>query len=130
MHASTPPHPAAAKYAAALDGLQLDNPVEAFFDFCKERENVRKLRASGSPGPWSEDPIFQRGRFLNVFREDDRVTKSIMSFVGAVSEEDDLLALVQAAAAVAEMWQAARRSPRSRSFSSLFFISHKVSGFR
>ncbi len=67
MHASTPPHPTAAKYAAALEGLELDNPVEAFFDFCKERENVRKLRESGS-GPLSEDPIFPRGRFLNVFR--------------------------------------------------------------
>jgi len=33
------------------------------------------------PRPWSKDPIFQNGRFLNVFREDDRVSKSIFKFV-------------------------------------------------
>ena len=56
-------------YAKALDGLHLENPVEAFFDFCRERERIRILRESGAPAPWSEDPIFQQGRFLNVFRE-------------------------------------------------------------
>ena len=34
-------------YATALDGLKLDDPVAAFFDFCKERENIRLKRAKG-----------------------------------------------------------------------------------
>ena len=34
-------------YATALDGLKLDDPVAAFFDFCKERENIRLKRAQG-----------------------------------------------------------------------------------
>ena len=34
--------------------------------------------------PWSEDKIFQNGRFLNVFREDDRVSKSIIKFGGSI----------------------------------------------
>ena len=59
-------------YASALDGLKLDNPVEAFFRFCKERESIRLKREQGLPGPWTQDEVFQRGRFLNVFREDDR----------------------------------------------------------
>ena len=59
-------------YASALDGLKLDNPVEAFFKFCKERESIRLKREQGLPGPWTQDEVFQRGRFLNVFREDDR----------------------------------------------------------
>jgi predicted ATPase len=81
-------------YAAALDGLVLADPVSAFFGFCRERERIRSLRESGEPAPWSEDPIFQRGRFLNVFREDDRCSKSIMRFVSPVV--DDLPSLVHA----------------------------------
>jgi len=69
-------------YAAALDGLVLDDPVVAFFDFCRERERVRVRREGGEPAPWSDDLIFQRGRFLNVFREDDRGTRALLSFVG------------------------------------------------
>ena len=67
-------------YATALDGLVLDDPVSAFFDFCRERENIRLVRESGTPAPWTEDPIFQKGRFLNVFREDDRGSKAILHF--------------------------------------------------
>ena len=67
-------------YASALDGLQLDDPVSAFFSFCRERENIRLARESARPAPWSDDPIFQRGRFLNVFREDDRGSKAIIRF--------------------------------------------------
>ena len=60
-------------YATALDGLVLDDPVSAFFDFCRERENIRLEREMGAPAPWTDNPIFQQGRFLNVFREDDRL---------------------------------------------------------
>ena len=81
-------------YATALDGLDLDDPVSAFFDFCREREQIRFLRESHAPDPWTEDPIFQQGRFLNVFREDDRVSKAILRF--ARSLEKDLSALIHA----------------------------------
>ena len=54
-------------YAKSLDGLKLDDPVSAFFNFCKERENIRLLRENGYAFPWTDDPIFQKGRFLNVF---------------------------------------------------------------
>ena len=81
-------------YATALDGLVLDDPVSAFFGFCREREQIRFLRESGAPDPWTEDPIFQQGRFLNVFREDDRGSKAILRF--AKSLEKDLSALIHA----------------------------------
>lgn len=67
-------------YARALDGLTIEDPAKAFFDFCKERENIRMKRESGAPAPWSDDPIFQQGRFLNVFREDDKGTKAVLQF--------------------------------------------------
>ena len=82
------------KYASALDGLTIEDPVESFFAFCRERENIRKLRESGEPSPWSEDPIFQKGRFLNVFREDDRGSKAILRFAAGL--EDDLPTLINA----------------------------------
>ena len=82
------------KYASALDGLTIEDPVESFFEFCRERENIRKLRESGEPSPWSEDPIFQKGRFLNVFREDDRGSKAILRFASGL--EDDLPTLINA----------------------------------
>ncbi len=81
-------------YAQALDGLQLDDPVVAFFDFCREREQVRMRRDSGAAPPWSADPILQNGRFLNVFREDDRGSKAIARFTADLGPK--LSDLVQA----------------------------------
>ena len=81
-------------YKSALDGLTLKNPVRAFFQFCKERENIRLKRESGLPAPWSNDPIFQKGRFLNVFREDDRVSKAIIQFVNQI--DSNFSSLIQA----------------------------------
>ena len=73
---------AANPYRDALRGLKLDDPVRAFFDWCRERERIRVKREQGLPPPWSTDPIFQHGRFLNVFREDDKGSKAILRFVG------------------------------------------------
>jgi len=87
------PHNNDNPYASALDGLELDDPVSAFFDFCRQREGIRIKRESGEPFPWSNDPIFQRGRFLNVFREDDRGSKAIIRFSDVL--EKDLPLLVQ-----------------------------------
>ena len=41
-------------YASALDGLELEDPVSAFFDFCKERESIRKKRNNGEYTPAAE----------------------------------------------------------------------------
>ncbi len=60
-------------YLNALDGLIIEDPIKSFFDFCRERELVRIRRMEGKPQPWSDDLIFQKARFLNVFREDDKV---------------------------------------------------------
>ena len=78
-------------YATALDGLKLDDPVSAFFNFCRQREKIRIAREEGIPAPWSDDPIFQRGRFLNVFREDDRGSKAIIRFADGLDKDLPLL---------------------------------------
>ena len=81
-------------YAKALDGLEIPDPVTSFFDFCIEREKIRKRRESGLPQPWTNDPIFRQARFLNVFREDDRGSKSILRFAKDLNE--DFTTLIQA----------------------------------
>ena len=81
-------------YAHSLDGLEIEDPVQSFFDYCKKREAVRVKRESGETYPWSDDPILQKGRFLNVFREDDKVSKSIIKF--AEPAKEDLPLLIQA----------------------------------
>ena len=81
-------------YAKALDGLDIPNPVKSFFNFCIEREKIRKKREQGLPQPWTDDEIFKNARFLNVFREDDRGSKAILKFANNVN--DDLETLIQA----------------------------------
>ena len=49
------------KYASALDGLTIEDPVESFFKFCRERENIRSsiygsVKRTSSPCP-SRRPI-------------------------------------------------------------------------
>jgi hypothetical protein len=67
-----------------LAGLEIADPVRAFFDWCIEREAIRVRREAGQPPPWSQDPVFQKGRFLNVFREDDKGTKPVLRFAGRI----------------------------------------------
>ena len=82
---------AAAEYAAALDGLELSDPVGALYDFCRKREGVRMAKEAGRPPPWSEDVILQRGRFLNVYREDDRTTKAVHRFASTAKGVEQLV---------------------------------------
>lgn len=78
-------------YATSLDGLDLPDPVGAFFDFCRAREQVRVRRDRGDAPPWTTDLILQKGRFLNVFREDDRGSRAIARFVEPVRHDLELL---------------------------------------
>lgn len=48
--------------------------VESFFGWIKERHNIYLSRAAGNPAPWTSDPILQKYKFTNPFRENDRVT--------------------------------------------------------
>ncbi|HIA03120.1 MAG TPA: hypothetical protein EYN66_14645 [Myxococcales bacterium] len=81
-------------YATALDGLEINDPVASFFEFCRKREQIRIHRESGAEAPWSDDPIFVQGRFLNVFREDDRGSQAIIRFAKPLT--NDLPLLIQA----------------------------------
>jgi hypothetical protein len=45
------------------------------FAFVRERHQTYLRRRAGLPKPWTRDPILQRWRFTNVYRELDRVTR-------------------------------------------------------
>ena len=46
-----------------------------FFDFINERHLIHLRRLRGQEFPWTEDPILQKYKFTNVFRENDRTTQ-------------------------------------------------------
>ncbi len=52
--------------------------VEQFFWTASERENMKLRRGTGSPPPWTSDPMLSQWRFCNVHRADDRVSKWII----------------------------------------------------
>ena len=47
---------------------------DTFFYWIQERDAIRQYKEAGLPKPWTDDPIFQRYKFCNVRREDDKVT--------------------------------------------------------
>ena len=47
---------------------------EPFFAFARARHQIYLRRKNGQPPPWTDDPILQRYRFTNVFRELDATT--------------------------------------------------------
>jgi alpha-glutamyl/putrescinyl thymine pyrophosphorylase clade 1 len=73
-------------YRDSLTGLDITDPVKAFFDWCIERESIRCKREAGEPPPWTQDPVFQKGRFLNVFRENDKGTRAVLRFAAPVKD--------------------------------------------
>jgi hypothetical protein len=73
-------------YRDSLTGLDLADPVRAFFEWCIERDRIRRKREAGEPPPWTQDPVLQKGRFLNVFREHDKGTKAVLRFADPVKD--------------------------------------------
>lgn len=63
--------------------------VKELFDFIHERHNIYTRRfETGDPKPWTQDPILQRYRFCNVYRELDTVTLWIANNWRAMNEDD------------------------------------------
>lgn len=49
--------------------------TQELFAFIKERRAIYERKAAGKPKPWTNDPILQRYKFCNVYRELDTETK-------------------------------------------------------
>lgn len=48
--------------------------VDEFFNFMIERHRIYVKKSSGEPFPWTDDPILQKYKFCNVYRELDTGT--------------------------------------------------------
>ena len=86
-----------AKRPARVEGpppapLPLDPEMVArLVAFVLEREAIRLRREAGESPPWTEDPILAEGRFCNVHREHDRVTRWVSeNIVGPHRDDPDL----------------------------------------
>jgi hypothetical protein len=51
--------------------------TKELFAFMRERYAIFLKKEAGEPKPWTADPILQRFRFCNIYREDDKVTRWI-----------------------------------------------------
>lgn len=52
-----------------------------FFRYARERYAILLSRRQGNARPWSNDPILQKYRFCNVFREDDTTTQWVRNTI-------------------------------------------------
>lgn len=53
--------------------------AEPLFAYMIERENIRRRKEVGEPGPWTDDSILREFSFTNVRRSDDRTTRTLMA---------------------------------------------------
>lgn len=67
-----------------------------FFAFAAERHSVYLKRQSGAPFPWTDDPVIQKYRFTNVYRELDATTVWFRENVREVFNENGLMTLMAA----------------------------------
>ncbi len=56
-------------------------PRETLFYWMKERYSVFCKKEAGAPKPWTDDPILQKFKFTNVFRQDDRVSRELLKVI-------------------------------------------------
>lgn len=60
--------------ARKLSIQEIEDPIERFFAFARERHAIYMRRQRNDVWPWTSDPILQTYKFTNVFRELDRTT--------------------------------------------------------
>lgn len=53
---------------------KIENPVDRYFTFCRERHNIYLKKFRREPRPWTTDPILNHYKFTNVFRNLDKTT--------------------------------------------------------
>ena len=56
----------------------MQQEIDKFWAFCKERESIRLKKESGALQPWTTDPILHKHKFTNINRIHDRGTKLLI----------------------------------------------------
>jgi hypothetical protein len=65
--------------------------MQKFFSFIRERHSIYAARQLGKPFPWTKDPVLQKYKFCNVYRELDRTTRWIAANWRSKYEENKYL---------------------------------------
>ena len=63
--------------------------IEQFFAYARERYQIRLKRNAGEPKPWTDDPILAQYSFTEVFREDDKTTRWLNTYVREPMRDQD-----------------------------------------
>jgi hypothetical protein len=81
--------PAAPAHFRAGDRvLEVTECFDAYWRFAAERQRIFHLRASGTPPPWTADPILARHEFTSVYRATDRVSQYLIREVIYTGPQD------------------------------------------
>lgn len=75
----------------AINEFKFEATVEEVFAFALERERIRQKRESGESFPWTDDPILRDSKFLNVYREHDKVSRVVNDILGPIKHIDNAL---------------------------------------
>ena len=79
--------------------------VDTLVYWIREREQIRVRKERGDPAPWTDDEILRTGRFCNVRREDDRVTRWIAEHWRAPHADDPDLWFAMVVARLVNKWE-------------------------
>lgn len=71
---------------------------EQFFEFIKERENIRLCKETGKSYPWSDDNILSSYKFTNVRREHDKTSMRLIHSFYKDNQADDRKTILMNAA--------------------------------
>ena len=63
--------------------------IDQFFAYARERYSIRLKRNAGEPKPWTDDPILAQYSFTEVFREDDKTTRWLNTYVREPMRDQD-----------------------------------------
>lgn len=79
-----------------LADYHTDTPMDDLMEFAYERQQVFHRKESGSPFPWSEDPMYHKYKLCNIFRDQDRTTKWILNWIDGLRGDELLANLIYA----------------------------------
>ena len=71
----------------AINDFKFEPTKEDILAFLISREDIRIKKESDAPLPWTKDPILRDSKFLNVFREHDKVSREVFKY----APSDDLI---------------------------------------
>jgi hypothetical protein len=67
----------------------IEEPIDRYFAFIRERNEIYHRKTSGQVWPWTEDAILQSYRFTEIYRERDRTSLHYQKMIRKYYTQDD-----------------------------------------